>query len=112
MYPARMRISWLAKVIPLLFKNSKTPFSPLPRGRTLTTQGGSKVSMPQEGPSRLPLRTPLALPVNVPKPRGGWQETLGTEGVRNKVRQRKFKNRQAFPVSLSYLFNLLLLVWV
>lgn len=35
MYPARMRISWLAKVIPLLFKNSKTLLFPTPSGKNL-----------------------------------------------------------------------------
>lgn len=104
-----MRISCLAKVIPLLFKNSKTLPFPTPSGKNLDLSV-SKVSVLQEGPCRLPLCTTPALPVNVPKPSGGWQETLGIEGVRNKVRQRKFKNRQAFPVSLSYLFNLLLLL--
>lgn len=48
--------------------------------------------MPQEDPGGPPLCTPLALPVNVPKRRSGWQKTLGTEGAKNKVRERKLKN--------------------
>lgn len=65
--------------------------------------------LPQEGPGLPRLCIPPALPVSAPKPGGGRQETPGIEAARNKVRERKFKNSGAFPVSLSYLLNLLLL---
>lgn len=42
-------------------------------------------------------------------PTGRRQKAPGIGGSRNKVLQRKFRNSRPFPVSLGYLFRLLLL---